>query len=352
MSTASPASAPATNRQATFRPFYVRLAGQGHPFIAQTGVAVLSGCFCMTPHFITTDTAAILRDLSWMVGVMTSAAMLLLYYATATLAKLITEVGERTPAQSRNRYLDPLHFWLSDAKFIAAGCFFGGLNCLMGHLFGVNYTDLGSKTSMFFAFFVVGFVCGMAAYGLIGVLDFTRGFVATEPRLDYREPDKCGGTSFYGDALVKFSVVNLVMGALISYYIVFAPWAHRTKPLVHCLMGIWIAFPFVVSLSHLLGPGAFVHSMLRNYKKREQRSLSVQIAHTRSRIAGQRNLSKELRDDLEYDLKLQAELYRMKTWPFSVASTAHVALALLGETVPACLEVLKLIKLVGEGKAT
>ena len=239
--------------QPAFNPFYWRIVQRTrHPVTARVCIAIILGLIFLAPHLLTSG-AAVFNDLSWMIGVLISSAMLFLYYATSTLINLISEVDTRVSGDHRNLYMEPLRFWLSDGKFVLTGVFFGVMNCIVGYSFGVRYESFPSKLTIFFGFFVVGFVCGMAAFGLSGVFDFVRGFIATKPTLDYREPDKCAGTSFLGEALVKFSLVNLVMGVLISIYIVFAPWANRNHILVRVLMWAWIGFPFFVSLAHLFG---------------------------------------------------------------------------------------------------
>jgi hypothetical protein len=301
------------------------------------------GLVFLVPHLITTR-AAVFRDLSWMVGLLISLATLLFYYATSALIDLIAETELRISAGLRYLYMRRLTFWLSDPKFLLAGTFFGFLNCTMGYLFGLQYRTLPSLLTIFWGYFVVGFVCGMAAYGLSGVIGFMRGFVTANPTLDYREPDRCGGTSFLGEALVKFSLVNLIMGVLISFYIVYAPWTNRNHTIVRIFGWAWIGFPFLISLVHLLGPGTVIHRLLRKYKKQEQRTLLARLRQTRARIPSAGVDAKALREELEYELRLQAELYKMKTWPFSLDSAVHYAIGFCVDTVPACVGALRLLK--------
>lgn len=330
--------------QIAFNPFYWRIVHRArHPLIAEAVVALVLGLICFVPHLLTVQ-AAIFSDLSWMVGVMTTSAMLLLYHATSTLISLIAEVDSRVPPHLRSLYTKPLRTWLSDRQFVLGGIFFGVVNCLVGHFFGIRYTRLPSEVTIYFGFFVVGFVCGMAAYSLIGVFGFVRGFVATNPPVDYREPDRCGGMSFVGEAIVTFGLVNLVMGVLISVYIVFAPWTNRSHPFVRDLMWIWIGFPFFVSMCHLLGLGAMIHMVLQRYKKHMQRVLSAQVRQSRARLQGATTASTTLREDLEYDLKLQAELYKMGTWPFTLSSALHYATGFVADVIPAFLAALKLLR--------
>jgi hypothetical protein len=325
-----------------FHPFYWRIVSTSRrPVLAQLRFAVVLGLAFLVPHLVTTG-KAMFDDLSWMVGVMIASAMLLLFYATSTLLGVIAEADTRVSSQSRHSYLDPLQFSLSDGKFIFAGIFFGALNCVMGHAFGVHYAAVSSKVTIFFGFFLVGFVAGMAAYGLAGVFGFMHGFVQAQPALDYRDPDRCAGTSFLGQALVKFSVLNLVMGVMISVYIVFAPWTHRSQVLVRILMWAWIAFPFIVSFAHLLGPGSVVHVLLQRYKKKMYAVIAAEVRSTREKLNADHGDTRALREELEYNLKLQNEIYRLRTWPFSLASTAHFAIAFCVDAIPAFAEIAKL----------
>ncbi len=333
-----------SDSQLPFNPFYWRpIRRARHPIAAELCAALGLGLLFLVPHLIT-SWRMMFRDLSWMVGVLIFSATSLLYYATFTLINTIAEVEARTLPQARKLYTKPLRFWLSDYQFVLAGIFFGALNCIVGYSFGVPYTTWSSKLTIFFGFFLAGFVSGIAAYSLIGVAGFVRGFVASDPILDYREPDKCAGLSFLGEALVKFGLANLIMGVLISLYIVFAPWAHVDRVLVRAMRWIWLGFPFFISLGHLLGLGTVVHLLLQRYKTQMQQALSARVRAVRGKIQAASVVNRTLREELEYELKLQGELYRMNTWPFTFGSTVHYAIGFFVDAVPAYLGALKLIK--------
>lgn len=328
----------------SFNPFYRRVLRRArHHVAAEISVALILGLAFLGIHLLTTG-MQVFNDLSWMVGLMIAAAMLGLFYATSTLIELVAEADTRisAPAPSKNSYVEPVRFWLSDGNFISAGIIFGTLNCLMGYFFGIRYHTLPSKLTIFLGFFIVGFVSGMAAYGLSGVLGLAGGIAKANPPLDYRDIDRCGGTSFLGQALIKFSVLNLVMGVMISIYIVSAPWTHRNQAPVRILMWAWIAFPFIVSSAHLIGPGGVIHNLLRRYKKDTQNKLATELKKIKRKIAASSENNKELREDLEYNLKLQRELYKMRTWPFSLSSVVHYGIAFCVDTIPAYWEIVKL----------
>jgi hypothetical protein len=134
------------------------------------------------------------------------------------------------------------------------------------------------------------------------------------------------------------------MGVLISLYIVFAPWAHIDRVLVRAMRWIWLGFPFFISLGHLLGLGTVVHLLLQRYKTQMQQALSARVRAVRGKIQAASAVNRTLREELEYELKLQGELYRMNTWPFTFGSTVHYAIGFFVDAVPAYLGALKLIK--------
>jgi len=140
----------------SFDPFYRRVVRRTrHPVAAQICVALILGLVFLGPHFLTTG-LQIFNDLSWMVGLMITAAMLGLFCATSTLIELVAEADTRIPAPSKDSYVEPVRFWLSDGKFISAGTAFGALNCLMGYSFGIQYHTLPSELTIFLGFFIVG----------------------------------------------------------------------------------------------------------------------------------------------------------------------------------------------------
>ena len=179
--------------------------------------------------------------------------------------------------------------------------------------------------STYLGFLAVGFVCGMAAWGIYGVWATIRTAMREEFDVDYTAPDRCGGTLFLGEAFVKFAGVTLVMGVLIAVYILYSPWARADEGWVRGLMGFWIVFPFVMSLVVLLGPSAEVNRVLREHKVGEGQALQDRLVVQRARIddttlgAADREA---LRGDYQHQTKLRAELYTMRTWPYSFGPTS------------------------------
>lgn len=164
---------------------------------------------------------------SWLIGFMIIATGLCLYYATDTLKGLFLHIDSGEQVQPQ-QYLTPLNHTLSNRNFMLAGLFFGLLNTWMGQVFGVPYESIAAQFSISTGFFLVGFVCGMAAWGVYGVVVIMK--ILAEGNMfqpDYTAPDHCGGTQFFGNAFVKFSAVTLIMGVIISIYILFTWWVYQ-----------------------------------------------------------------------------------------------------------------------------
>jgi hypothetical protein len=67
------------------------------------------------------------------------------------------------------------------------------------------------------------------------------------------------------------------------------------------------------------------------------------VRSTREKLNAHNADTRALREELEYNLKLQNEIYGMKTWPFSPASIAHFAVAFCLDAIPAFEEIVKLL---------
>ena len=185
------------------------------------------------------------------------------------------------------------------------------------------------RIALFTGFFVVGFICGMAALGIFGVLHVIKTFMrASDLEKDYSAPDRCGGMLFLGEALVKFSSVTLVMGVLIAIFIVNFPWTGRDKIIVKAVMWFWIAFPFFLSLLVLLAPATEINRVLSDYKVKEEDKMDSRLAILRIKIDDP-NLpaadQEAARKDYEYYAKVRSEIYDMRTWPFGISSSVQYA---------------------------
>lgn len=334
----------------SFRPFYDRMADRlGISSVGKALVSLFLGLAFFVARFLSVE-GTIYRDWSWMLGVLISLSMLFLYYATDTLRNLFPRMDLRLRRTSNETYLKPLKRTVSDGNFIRAGIFFGALNCLMGYLFGAANEDLPNIISIFSGFFVVGFICGMAALGIYGVLVTMKAFTSKgKLNLDYTEPDRCGGTLFLGEALVKFSLVTLIMGVMICVYILNA--FEVQSGLVRGLMWFWIIWPFLLSMAVLLAPSAEINRVLREYKVEEEERMQRDLAELRTRIEDSSpGTSEALRGDYGHRRKLRAELHVMRTWPFNVGSAAKYVAGFLGNAVWVMMQpnAIKLVQRLGQ----
>ena len=210
--------------ESQFLPFYENWAewiGKrlGVPVVGKLIASLIPGLVFFVIHFLCTrgdlsgPPIAQFHAWSWMIGVMTICCLLSLYFATHAFKGLFPQIDVWQAPDRRRLYLDRLNRRLSDRNFVLAGTLFGALNMLMGYWFGVPYTAIAGQVSIYLGFFLVGFVCGMAAWGICGVL-VTISVIVRQGllNLDFTAPDRCGGTKFLGEAFVKFSAVTLIMG--------------------------------------------------------------------------------------------------------------------------------------------
>lgn len=320
----SPTSLPKSGprRPQSFRPFYMRLADRSsHPGVVLFLMAFVLGAGFLGIHFaFTWSWVEISEDLSWLLAAMILVVFLLLSYATVTLRDIFPEMEKRIYPRQPEVFLRPLNRWLSDRNFILAGVGFGLLNDWMGYQFGI--CPEWSRLTILVGFFIVGFISGMAAYSIVGVsVSLSRFITEGKPALDYRSPDRSGGLSFLGTALMKFGIVTFIMGVLISLYIVFVDWENKDEVFVKVLMWFWIAFPYAMSSIAFLVPAISAHKALQAYKDAREEEMRKEINAFESRLEKQsKPAPKELQEEYEYAIKLRAELYAMRTWPYDIFS--------------------------------
>jgi len=330
------------NRPRKFQPFYeavtVGLPGPAL-LIWKVGLAVALGIAFLLALFITIG-KGIFADWAWLLSLMITTSLLSLYYATDALRRLFPHMDSRLHehgepfSRARQTYYRTLRKRLSDRAFVGAGVFFGIVNCVMGYLFGVPtaFSWVG-RIAIFSAFFVVGFICGMAALAIYAILETVRDFVrAPHLELDYSAPDGCGGMRFLGEALVKFGSVTLIMGVLIAIYIVNFPWAREGNFLVRGFRWFWIAWPFALSLIVLLAPSAEISGVLSDYKVARQDELDERLAELRKSASNPSLASSDraaARKDYEYYSKQRQDVYHMSTWPYGFGSSVKYASVLI-----------------------
>ena len=247
-------------------------------------------------------------------------AMLCLYYASHTLHALLAEMGMRLRADGPALYRDTVKRTLSDRNFLLAGLFFGLLNCAFGLFFGIPYSETLASATILAGYFLAGFVCGMAVLGIYGV---SVSIAAFAPKLkhsfDFTSPDGCGGTQFLGETLVIFSSVTLIVGVMISVYLLKADWTRNDAGWIGALKYFWIVFPYLMSLTVLIAPAVAINTELREYKLRQEGIIQDKLNRIRERLEKKQldpTERKELREDYEFQQGVRKDLHGMRTWPY------------------------------------
>jgi hypothetical protein len=315
-------------RPASFFPFYQRWAAAAPGYlIGELGVALgLGGGFLALRAWAIGP--EIFADWSWLLALLIAAAMLCLYYATHTLHGLLPEMSLvlRKGGEAADRdavFMEPIDRLLSDNRFVVAGLVFGLFNCLVGVGLGAPCEGARDCATLFFGFFLAGFVCGMAVLGIYGVTvaltEFGRN---AKSGLDYSAPDRCGGVQFIGEGLVVFSSVTLIGGVLISLYILNVPWTRDRNWLVNVLEWFWIAFPFLMSLVILMAPAVPLNEALRQYKVEQEARLQEELTRIAASLKSEAEPAKrkELRDQAAEYQTVRKDLHTMGTWPHGISA--------------------------------
>jgi len=299
-------------------PFYERWLPRTCGVTSRVAVSVALGLFVLALRSSAVGTG-VFRDSSWLLALLIVVAMLSLYVATHTLRQLLCDIQVRWPSpQSSNPALAKDD--LPDRNFVVAGIVFGLVNCMFGLLFGLPAVGWSAVT-LLVGFFVAGFICGMAVFGIVATSVLV-GRSASDARrfFDFTAPDGCGGTSFVGGALTVFGSVTLLVGVMISLYILRVDWAHSGTWLVDVPKIAWIVFPYLMSLFVVIAPAASINSELRQYKSHEELKLRGRADTLVKAIEGE-SLSetdtKSLRESYELLRTVRQDLHKMRTWPLS-----------------------------------
>lgn len=305
----------------TLIPFYERLT-YGFPGIfAKVLISILLGLAFLVPHYLIVENK-VFDDWSWFLSVLITIAMLNLYYATHKFRAILPEMDTRLPSDGDKVYMTPLKSVLSDRNFILAGSFFGLLNCVFGLYFGLPYNESLERTTILWGYFLAGFVCGMAVFGIYGISLSISAFARkAKASFDFTSPDRCGRTLFLGEALVVFSSVTLVVGVMITVYIWMTDWAAEITWEINSIKYFWVAFPYVMSLVALFAPAIPINKALREYKSEQEADVLSRLTKIRNRLADDRIQAKErkeLREDYEFQTGIREKVYNMRTWPFGL----------------------------------
>ena len=317
----------------SFVPFYERLIPRFPGYIpGRVLVSVLPGLAFLGLHYASAGNKAF-QDWSWFLAVLISAAMLCLYYATHTLRTLLPEMNLRLRPAGEGVYMAPLTRILSDRNFVLAGLFFGLLNCAIGISFGLPYSEAPARATILIGYFLAGLVCGMGAFGIYGICVSIGAFSRNATRsFDFTAPDRCGGTQFLGDALVIFALVTLIVGVMISVYIVETKWTGGNAWWIVALEFFWIGFPYVMSLIALVAPAVPINQALRAYKIEQEVLLQDSLSEIRRKLEENHSNPaklKDLREDYKFEQGVREDLHRMRTWPYGTSAKLNYLLGLI-----------------------
>ena len=307
-----------------FLPFYERLTIRFPGYIVgKVLVSALLGIAFLAAHYVSIGNK-VFKDWSWFLSVLLGTAMLCLYYATHTLRTILPEMAVRLRPDGDEAYMSPLKRVLSDRNFILAGLFFGLLNCGFGYCFGLPYSKGPGLITILSGYLLVGFVCGMAVFGIYGVSVSISAFSRkAKPSFDFTSPDRCGGTVFLGEALIVFGAVTLIVGVMISVYILKVDWTRENTWWITSLKCFWVAFPYVASLVVLIAPAVPINKALRDYKMEQEVVVQDRLTEIRNRLESNQlevTERKELREDYEFHTSIRKDLHKMRTWPYGLSA--------------------------------
>lgn len=319
-----------------FFPFYERIACRIPGYIfRRVLVSAILGLVFLAVHCLSIGNQAFgigRSDWSWFLGILISTAMLCLYYATHTLRAMFPKMNARLNAGGKKFCMQVVMGVLSDYNFVRIGLIFGLLNCAFGFSFGLPYSHGLAIWTILFGYFLAGFVCGMAVWGIYGVFVAIRAF-SREARdfFDFTSPDHCGGTLFLGEALIKFGSVTFIVGVMISVYILKTHWTRETTLWITSLQGFWIVFPYLASLFAYIGPAVPISEQLKDYKIEQERILQERLHKIQQDLedeAADSAKRKDLREDYEFRQNKRKQLHSMWTWPFDFGAHLRYVIVL------------------------
>jgi hypothetical protein len=311
-----------------FLPFYEKIANRlSDRYVAgRVAVSMLLGLTFLLPHYAAQFWAGEKKlDWSWFLAVLIAGAMLCLYYATYTLKALLPEMETRLEKSDQHILVPVLQQTLSDRNFKIVGLIFGLLNCAFGYLFGLPYSKGPTVVTILIGYFLAGFVCGMAVWGIYGVFEAIKAFSPRARKsFEFTEPDHCGGTGFLGDALIVFGSVTLIVGVMISIYVLKTNWQRDNSFWMISLKSVWVVFPYLCSLLALVGPAVPINRQLTAYKAEQDSALKRRVTDVRKNLENDDEASddkrKNWREQYVSQQSQRSELHAMRTWPFGLAS--------------------------------
>ena len=288
----------------------------------------------------------IFTDFSFMVSFMIGLNLYLILIATRRLREYVVNLVSLTKlsvSEFKETFLPLLNKTTKNYNLLPYGISLGIINCMFGFFFGYWYTELVLTISIVFQHFFVGFLAGMAAGGIVGVIRLVNHLdQCGELNLNYFHPDKCAGTLLVGKLVFAFATMTLLMGFFIANYVYLTPWSNLERyPYLNYLLYFWMIFPFLVSLAVFSFPIFELHKILSNYKKIRLLENSNKMINLVNKFEASTLSTQEIQNlgVLQEHVKL-AENYLngMNTWPYDLKYKAtylsvflSLSLALIAE---------------------
>ena len=266
----------------------------------------------------------IFTDFSFMVSFMIGLNLYLILIATKRLREYVVNLVSLTKlsvSEFKETFLPILNKTTKNFNLLPYGISLGIINCMFGFSFGYWYTELVLTISIVFQHFFVGFLAGMAAGGIIGVIRLVNHLdQCGELNLNYFHPDKCAGTLLVGKLVFAFATMTLLMGFFIANYVFLTPWSNlELYPNLNYLIYFWMIFPFLVSLAVFSFPIFELHKILANYKNIRLLENSNKMINLVNKFEASTLSTQEIQNlgVLQEHVKLADNyLNGMNTWPY------------------------------------
>jgi len=326
--------------------FYEKIIAQLKltPFFASTLLTLIF----LSIHYLLASfyQVNIFTDFSFMVSFMIGLNLYLILIATRRLREYVVNLVSLTKlsvSEFKETFLPILNKTTKNFNLLPYGISLGIINCMFGFSFGYWYTELVLTMSIVFQHFFVGFLAGMAAGGIIGVIRLVNHLdQCGELNLNYFHPDKCAGTLLVGKLVFAFATMTLLMGFFIANYVFLTPWSNlELYPNLNYLIYFWMIFPFLVSLAVFSFPIFELHKILANYKNIRLLENSNKMINLVNKFEASTLSTQEIQNlgVLQEHVKLADNyLNGMNTWPYDLKYKAtylsvflSLSLALIAE---------------------
>jgi len=319
----------------------------------------VSAFLIMTPSFIIHYLIGLsfgvntLADFSWFLPFMSGAILILLIWATGHLKSFALQlypafgidVGDQKP-------LEIIRHHLSDKTMLKFGLLFGSLNVSLGSFYGVWYKEIILNISLIYQIFLVGFIAGLAISGIVSILKAIRYLKSSDVTdIHLNCPDNCGGMVRIGNSLLKFSLVSLIAGILIAYYIYNTPWSNQDWTVVRYFMYAWMGFPHVAAITVLFIPFYDIHLMLTEKKNKTMVRLYEQLEQIRQKLLS--SSAQDVEPDVgrfdvlstKHDIlrSMYEEVENVNDWPTNPRARTSYAFIYISSLVLPIIEIYQII---------